>query len=243
MDDLNYLQDQTLNSVIRNTFSIYRRHFIVVVGVLVLPVIPMVLFISVLDNGSAIQIATLVLIQLWSIFAVAPITIAVSDICLGNAPDIMRCYTRLKVCAWRLAGTFLLYFVVLMIGFLLLYIPGLMLAILLLFTMIVVVIEGRFGFAAMKRSINLCWGHAWRNFGILLVVGFIYGFALVSGSFTLGFVLSSLSLGENFLMAVGALWGGIIAPLFSISSVLLYYDMRSRKENYDAAALTGDIMV
>src|SRR5207245_2352718 len=181
-----------------------------------------------------------------TLFAMAATTIAVSDACLGQRPSVLHSYRRI---AGAVAGqifltTLLLYFG-LIVGFVLLIVPAIVLLIRCMFAFTVVVLEGKWGLEALKRSSSLGRGYHWRNAGILAL--------LTATSFGLGLILVviiSVPAGIVAAMGVGTSWLGptvnvfancVAGPLGLIPGILMYYDLRVRKEAYDVGTLAEDL--
>jgi hypothetical protein len=88
----------------------------------------------------------------------------------------------------------------------------------------------------LRRSWNLVGGMWWRTFGIWLVViilRFVIGLAL---GFFFGIIAGFVLSGDLLLavVAVGStLLGAIVSPILTIGTVLLYFDLRVRKEGLD----------
>jgi hypothetical protein len=98
----------------------------------------------------------------------------------------------------------------------------------------VLVIEDKRGTEAMKRSWNLVKGDFWHVLGTLIVAGLIVG--VVSGIFT------SLG-GSNWVLGwiFGSIARVITAPFTALVAVLLYLDLRARKEGLTASTLRGEL--
>ncbi len=88
----------------------------------------------------------------------------------------------------------------------------------------------------MARSWNLVKGQWWRTFGVILIVlimRFIIGIAL---GFMLGIIVGIVTSGDVRLavVAVGTtILSALISPIVTIALVLLYFDLRVRKEGLD----------
>jgi hypothetical protein len=108
-------------------------------------------------------------------------------------------------------------------------------------TIPVVVLERRRPAASLGRSWRLVRGSAWRVFGILLLAELIAGVAslIIRAPFSLlgaAAAGGASTLASSALAAVGAIIGGTLtAPVFAGVVVLLYTDLRMRREGMDLA--------
>ncbi|HVC22559.1 MAG TPA: hypothetical protein VNH82_03935 [Candidatus Dormibacteraeota bacterium] len=99
----------------------------------------------------------------------------------------------------------------------------------------VVVLEGSGPWTALKRSWHLSHGHAWLIFGVVLVIGIAAGiFGAVIGGVA-GAVMatpaSTSSVGARaVLTAVSILVDVLVTPISALAVVLLYFNLRGRKE-------------
>jgi hypothetical protein len=127
-------------------------------------------------------------------------------------------------------------------GFILLIVPGILFLVRFSFGSVVVVVENERGTRAMRRSWRLATGRFWKIFGTILLAGFLG--SLVGGLLALPLTLASIPLGASGwpIRAVGAAAGGIIArPFAAIVNVLLYFDLRIRKEGLDLEVTGRDL--
>jgi hypothetical protein len=175
-------------------------------------------------------------------FASYPATVAVSEYCLGIKPSFQRSYARAFVAPGRLLGTFLLSSFLIGAGVILFVIPGVILSVWYMFAGPVVVLEALGGMAALKRSRELGRGFYLRNFGIGIVT------FLIPAVPTFIFLLA-LAYGFELLGKEYHAWGDVLSSLVQAAFipadlaalVLIYYDMRARKEGYGAMQLAEDI--
>jgi hypothetical protein len=260
-----YLQPQTLTSVVRHTYGIYFRHWLAVC-LAYLPMLPGGVLSALLppEGGAAMLVS--VLHMFVAVLVGSVLTVQVSDICLGVKPSVRRAYRRAFAMPGRLIGSYLLMLllvfavwfvaliallIVLMIVFgtsdvetvtsaatVLSVIPATALFLRYIFTLQAAVAEEIGGRAALKRSGALGRGSYWRNLGVLLCTSILA---------TLVYVLLALpfvALGAETNTGVMAVYQGVAsvvaAPLFTIPVVLLYYDMRVRKEGYGADQMSED---
>jgi hypothetical protein len=120
-------------------------------------------------------------------------------------------------------------------GLILLVIPGIYIGVRLAVSIEALVVEGRRGTQAMSRSWELVGGRWWHAFGTLLVAGLLTG--LVNTLITSPFGATSW-----FAQAVlAAIATTITLPYGALVGVLLYLDLRARKEPLTLATLRTDL--
>ncbi len=244
-----YLKEMSVGEVIDGSVRIYLHNFGTFFLIYLLPVIVAEIYVlsstdpagTVTFHGVASNIVKFAAVM----FASAAITVAVSDACLGQKPGVARSYRRLFDVIGKFLLTYLLLMVLFIVAFALLVVPGLIAIALFLFATIVVILERRQGMEALKRSMALGKGYYWRNMGILLLtvimvfVGQVILF-FVAGS--LIYMFDDVDRPGFFAQLLVALISNALGPIPLIATVLLYYDVRVRKENYDTAALAQDLV-
>jgi hypothetical protein len=127
-------------------------------------------------------------------------------------------------------------------GFILLIIPGIIFHIRFLFGPAVVVVEDARGRQAMRRSWRLAKGSFWKLLGTVFLASIL---ASIAG----GIISIPASVGAEFagtnawiLRFVGSAVGGVITgPFVTTVTVLLYYDMRIRKEGFDIQVMAQEL--
>jgi len=126
-----------------------------------------------------------------------------------------------------------------MFGFLLLIIPGILW--MLSYSLIVpaIVIEGQNSTSSLRRSRDLIQGYRGKTFCILLIVNLLQvvlggGVGVVAGIF----FSSETGSGAVLSSAMNNLLSIFLTPLGIIAAILLYYDMRIRKEGFDLEMLS-----
>ena len=120
-------------------------------------------------------------------------------------------------------------------GFLLFVIPGFFILTRLSVGIPSLVVEGRRGTQALSRSWNLVKGHGWHVFGTLVVTWLLMG--LVSGILTAPFAAANW-----FLRALANAVALILTmPYTTIVTVLIYLDLRARKEGLDQHTLESEL--
>ena len=120
-------------------------------------------------------------------------------------------------------------------GLILLVIPGIYIGVRLAVSIEALVVEGRRGTQAMGRSWELVGGHWWHAFGTLLVAWVLIGVvnALITAPFgDTGWFVQGL---------VAAVATVVTLPYGVLVGVLLYLDLRARKEALTIEALRADL--
>ena len=251
-----YLVQRNAGDIVRGAVAMYREYFLTFVVIGVLPILPTLGWAFFGPDNSDESLATRItayfsvkelVTHLVEAIPQLAITIAVSDICLGNQPSFMRSYQRLFRLNFALPlMTYLL--VQWFIGFAqevhMLFYP-----LLLALTMLigeVVVLERRAGKSALSRNWQLSRGFMLRNlavFGLVFAAFLVYAFLpsfIVAALAKFGFM--EYRPWESFLSVFATLLGSLLFPLVGITTTLIYYDMRVRKEAYDTVALAQDLM-
>jgi hypothetical protein len=116
----------------------------------------------------------------------------------------------------------------------LLVIPGIIFLVFFAVSVPALVIENRRGTQAMRRSWNLVSGHFWHALGVILVAAIIAG--IVSG------IIRAIG-GSNWVAGwiFGAIGQIITSPFTALVSVILYLDLRARKEALTADTLRAEL--
>ena len=262
----NYLQPQTTGDVLRNTFAIYGKGFWAILLTFLLPVFPFQVWQAEAKaaNNTPLYFLAFVAGIVGGLFAFGAIAITVSDICLGNKPGVTRSYKRvfstipgkllvtnfLNIICWGLPAVPLyvlpahfskatdaakMIMVLVMIASL---IVSVMVCLRFLFASSIVVLEGRWGFHALKRSKALASGFNWRTLAVLTLLWIIVLLVLTVAAVVLIVLHVKSPVTERIFASAIAT---TVMPIFFIAAVLLYYDSRVRKEAYDNAALAEDL--
>jgi hypothetical protein len=161
----------------------------------------------------------------------AAITHAIGESYLGRPVTIGEALRAGVDVFLPLIGTWILAYLAILGGFLLFIVPGIYLTLAFLLVMQVMVLERRFGVRALGRSRELMRGYMLRGFGIVLV-----------GALLVSLLSSGIELGLGWIPLVGPIATGLAQALgFAYTStlgVLLYFDIRCRKEAFDLEHLS-----
>jgi hypothetical protein len=242
-----FLQPQTLGPVLRNTITIYVRNWSTICLIYILPLLPLAMLRAVLETkGYTAWAVSFYLIQMAvNILVSAALIVAVSDICLDLKPNLRRAYRR-GFANGRLLSTYFIVLLVWVLGLALLVIPGLVFLIWYMFALSATVLEQTSGRAALRRSRELGRGFYWRNAGIITVLGLLLAVVLFVTVALLG-LFEYFTLGGGYPVLEKTLSEAlsivIFGPLACIPGILLYYDMRARKEGYGATQLVEDLRI
>jgi hypothetical protein len=120
-------------------------------------------------------------------------------------------------------------------GLILFVIPGIYIGVRLCVSIEALVVEGRRGTKAMGRSWELVSGHWWHAFGTLLVAWLVIG--VINSLITLPFSDTSWFV-QGVVAAVATV---VTLPYGVLVGVLLYLDLRARKERLTMEALRADL--
>ena len=122
-----------------------------------------------------------------------------------------------------------------LLGLIVFIIPGIYIGVRLAVSIQALVIEGRRGTEAMRRSWDLVGGHWWHAAFTLLVAALLTG--VVNAVITAPF-----SAGAWFIQAVAAAIATTVTlPFGALVGVLLYLDLRARKERLDLDTLKANL--
>jgi hypothetical protein len=166
-------------------------------------------------------------------------TYAISERYLGNDVTIGDALRRGLRHFWPLSIAQITATIRVMFGFILLIIPGILW--MLSYSLIVpaIVVEGQRALPSLRRSRDLVKGYRGKAFCILLVVNLLQvvlagGVGVITGLLFSAEAASSaiLSSALNNLLSI------FLTPLGIIAAILLYYDMRIRKEGFDLEMLS-----
>jgi hypothetical protein len=154
---------------------------------------------------------------------------------VGRPVDVSSSY---RYALSRLGGLFLLALLIGLVvgaGFFLLIIGALIFAVFLSMATPAFIIEHKGVTESMSRSWNLVSGSWWHVFGVIVVASIIAG--VVSG------ILTAIAGSSNFFLywifsTIGLL---LTAPFVALVGVVLYVDLRARREGLDAAKLQAEL--
>lgn len=243
------IRPMSLGEILDMGFRILRNHFAVLVGLAAMIYVPLLLMGSVaqliLPQGAEtspddiraalpLLLGVLGAAAVWALVAwpvaSAAITHAVGELYLGRSATFAESLRTGWSLVWPLSGTSLLVVLFVIGGLFLLIIPGIYLGLSYALVWPIMVLERRFGMAALRRSRHLMRGNLLRIAGLATVAGILTAVLSSAAQFGLGYVPVVGSLVSMLVRAAGTAFG-------TTFSVLLYFDVRCRKEAFDVEHL------
>jgi hypothetical protein len=244
-----------IGEILGTAFQLYRRHWRTLLAIAAVVVVPLTLLQYLLGDlvrtqgettrngvvetatwsvGIAGLLAALVGILTYLVLTGA-ITRAVAAEVAGEDPSVEQSYRF----GFHRLGSVLLVSVLVglaIIGGLILFvIPGIYVGVRLCVSIEALVVEGRRGTEAMGRSWSLVGGHWWHAFFTLLVAALLTG--IVNAVITAPFSATNW-----FVQGVAAAVATVVTlPYGVLVGVLLYLDLRARKERLSLEALRADL--
>lgn len=231
-----------LGEILDTGFRLLRNHFVLLIGIAAVVYLPAgafgVLVEDLLQDPAAATSgtdATLVLLPLLGLLVtfaiIAPITScaithALGELYLGREVTLGQSFRTALSLVLPLVGTSLLATVIVLMGFLLLLVPGVYLVFAFLLLTQVIVLERVYGMGALARSRELMRGHMLRGLAVLLVAGLLAGVLGVALGLAFAAIPSIEFLGSSLAQALSFAYSSAVL-------VVLYFDIRARKEAFD----------
>lgn len=156
----------------------------------------------------------------------AAIIFALGEAYLGRPIEFGKSLRSVTPIIVPLLGTTFLAALFIIGGYLLFVIPGIYLQLSYLIAWQVMVLEGIFGRRALSRSRELMRGSLGRGFGVLFIGGIIVGVTSQILQMALGAIPFLGPIASGMAQAAGAAYTSAI-------TVVLYFDIRCRKEAFD----------
>jgi hypothetical protein len=245
-----------IGEILSTAFQLYRRHWRTLLAIAAVVVVPLTLVQYLLgdvvrtqgeetSNGVVVETAS------WSVgiagllaalagllmylILTGAITRAVAAEVAGQDPSVEQSYRF----GFHRLGSVLLVSVLVglatVAGLILFVIPGIWIGVRLAVSIEALVVEGRRGTEAMGRSWSLVGGHWWHAFFTLVVAALLVG--VVNAVITVPFSATNW-----FVQAVAAAVATVVTlPYGVLVGVLLYLDLRARKERLSLEALRADL--
>jgi hypothetical protein len=256
-----YFQPRGIGDILGAAFDLYKRHwqaFIQIVAIVVIPLTLIQYFLrdQVTDNtnvvvnqttgqitvtgGTSFWVGTLggLLVSLIGVLIWQVLTGAISRAAAGSlVGEVVTPGNAFSYGFNRLWSIILIGILVALIvtgGLILLIIPGIIFAVKLSVSIPALVVENRRGTAAIGRSWNLTTGHFWHVFGTWIIAYIITW--IVAG--ILAAIAGSNWFVQGLLVSIGSI---ITMPFMALVTVLLYLDLRVRKEGLSDETLRREL--
>jgi hypothetical protein len=264
------LRPMTLGEVLDRTFSLYREHFLLFVGIAALPNLVMLLFrfgfllfVRGAATGGAPTLASpgalggflggaivsgIFMLVLVGISQAATIS-AVSSLFLGQEISVADSYSRAKGHIMGIIVIMILSGLATMIGFIFLIIPGVYLACRLAVSVPVSVVENESPVPSMERSMELTKDYTGQVFLLLLlvvvlsyVVAIMFQFPVMFFAISAAVAKHQVSMGVTVYSYLAEFVSQVlVGPIGTISAALMYYNLRVRKEGFDIQHLMNSL--
>jgi hypothetical protein len=254
------LRPRGVGEILGDAFGLYTRHWqnlILIVAVIVIPLSLVQVLVGdawigqsitreELRNGAEVVvdgafvagvlasfIVAITAVLMWVILTGA-ITRAAAGTFLGRDLEIGESYRFGLARFWSIVLVGVLSALAIAGGFLLLIVPGFIVLTFLCCSVQTLVVEDKRGREALKRSWNLVRGFGWKVFGTIIVAAILTG--LVGSLLTAPF-------GDNWAARsfAASIASVITMPYSALVGILIYLDLRVRKEQYTAAELERDL--
>jgi hypothetical protein len=232
------LRPRTALEIIDASFQLMRKHYLEMVAVAGVVIVPLAALELILPLGLAVLFMFLrtimSLVVVGAIIHVASQAYLGYSVSIGEALQVMiRRFLPLLVAV--MLQTFMI-----ILGFIFLIIPGILLTAWLFAVPSVVVLENSGPLDAIGRSYELSKGFVLKIFGIFLLTYLVYMLA-IGALFSVALIGGQVEIGEqtiNFLVNVLSV---LIMPLWACVAVVLYYDLRIRKEGFDLQMMASQL--
>ncbi len=247
----------TTGALLDRAFRLYANNFALLLGITAVAYVPFYLIMLVFQsslrfnaNGEIAGLAAIlyfiVFMVLWTSIAF-PIaggaaTYAISERYLGNHVAVNAALRRGLANFWSVAMAQITVSIRVLIGLMLLIVPGVLW--LLSYSLVVptILVEGQKAVPSLRRSRELMKGYRSKAFAIMTVMILLEALWAIGISSVLSSIVSSDSTSGAVLhSAFTNLMSIFLAPLGIVATILLYYDMRIRKEGFDLDMLSRAI--
>ncbi len=242
-----HFEPMTVGMILDAAIRIYFRNFWLLVGIAAVGYLPQLLLpllvalAQALDSDLSMLIIMLgalgnlvwwLLLYPWTLGAA---TYAISRIYLGEEADLWKALRVALDEVGTLFLTSLIVSVIVFIGLLLLIVPGILWWLSYSLIVPVIMLEGTNSQEARWRSRELTRNYRGRILVLFVIVIFLQFVAQLAAIGLVG------ALFENILLTQAVQWVATVlaVPLPIVLTILLYYDLRIRKEGFDLELLSG----
>jgi len=215
-------------------FHVLRDHFKLLVFISALAWLPYGVMLALAHNSKMFSAIAGLLFMIVSPVMYAALIFAVADVYLDQPATIAGSYRSTRPIIAPIVGTFLLFYVLLVLAFVAFLLPGIYFVVCWTLLSPVMIVERRFGMAALRRSRALVRGAWGRTLAILFVAGLIAG---VPSSILNIYWAFIPYLGQILTAATSA----VVGTYSAVVLVVYYFDRRCRVEEFDLHFLARQI--
>jgi len=242
-----------VGGLLDRTFKLYSSNFAKMLAAVAVVYVPYIVVASLMnevapssvrDGTSSLVplilnvLALLILAFVFLPAATGAVTYLVSEQYLGRSISLGDAYRRAFRRLGSILGASMLAGLIVVVGLLLLIVPGIIF--ILSFQVIVpaVIIEQLGATASLRRSWRLSKGERGVILGAVLVIWVLSNVIQFAGSTIGGLIFSQTPLLANI---VGQLFMVLVQPLSTIVAVMIYYNLRVKKEGFDLEMLSQNV--
>ncbi|HWZ79494.1 MAG TPA: hypothetical protein VNX87_23335 [Candidatus Sulfotelmatobacter sp.] len=257
------LRPLSTGELLDRTFSLYRSHFGLFVGIFALPYLVVLAFrlVGLVFQSQSPQISNILMNLVWSMGALflilivsaasqAAAVVAVSNLHLDRPASVMDSFSTVKGEIPGVIGVSLLVGMASGVAFFAFIVPGVLLLIMWSLAVPAKVLEHRSATDSMSRSMELTKGSRGRIFVIgLLIFVLSIGVSwllqwpiLIAAGFSLKTGIQRMAIGWQVAALVAEFVSrSLVGALGTIALSLVYYDQRVRKEAFDLQLMMSTI--
>jgi hypothetical protein len=224
----------SLAEVLDRGFRVLRDHFRLLVGIAAWAWIPYGVLLALSASNKTFAGLAMLLFLIVSPLMYAALIVAVGEVYLDQPATIAVSYESTRSLVVPIVGSFLLLYVLLALALLAFIIPGIYFMVCWTLITPVMIVERRFGMAALRRSRELVKGAWGRTFAILFVASLI---ASLPGSMLNVYWMFIPYLGPVLNAATSA----VVSTYSAVVLVIYYFDRRCRVEEFDLHLLARQI--
>ncbi|GJM08793.1 MAG: hypothetical protein DHS20C11_10690 [Lysobacteraceae bacterium] len=251
---------QSIGGLLDDAFKLYRAAFSKVIGISAmsagLALIPLIVVFFLPQDPTGMTTFWVAMVVTYLLFAIvgsallASMVLSLHSVHIGQPQSVSACLKGGTSKLWAVLLASILYGLAVAGGALLLLIPGIIFMLSLALYSIAIVVDDTPGSSALGVSHRLVWGNWWRTaavlgvmgilwFVLVMMIGFVAGVAMaivipeldpavdsMDSMFAIQFVFNLL---QQIIQA-------LVAPLMYGTMVVMYHDLKMRKEGIDLEA-------
>jgi hypothetical protein len=247
----------TTGALLDRAFRLYTNNFSLLLGITAAAYVPFYLIMLAIESSfrgnvqaQGVDLTTLLFqiafMVLWASIAF-PIaggaaTYAVSERYLGNDVTIGESLRLALMRFWTLSVAQIIATIRVMFGFFLLIIPGILWMLSYSLVVPAILVENQKATTSLRRSRDLVKGHRGKVFCVMVIINLLQVIPILGVNMISGMIFNTDSgSGAVLNSAITNLASIFLTPLAIVATILLYYDMRIRKEGFDLEMLSRAI--